>query len=103
MLLPRFWLAAGVTLLLLPANAFAGMPSITLTDVARIRLENISFFLAGFLVSAWLVKLVWNYLGRDWTFLPRLSYGKALGLMTLWSLLFILVLTMICGAGEWMV
>lgn len=103
MLLPRFLVAgASLTLLLLPANVYAGMPSITLTDVAKIRLENISFFLAGFLLSAWLVKLVWNYLGRDWTFLPRLSYGKALGLMTLWSLLFILVLTMISGARELM-
>ncbi len=101
MFLPRFAYAAAA-IALLPAAAFAGMPSITLSDVAKVRLENISFFLAGFLLSVWLVKLVWNYLGRDWTFLPRLSYGKALGLMTLWGLLFILVLTMISGARELM-
>lgn len=101
MLLPRFC-GAGAALILLPAAAHAGMPSVTLTDVAKVRLENVSFFLAGFLLSAWLVKLVWNYLGRDWKFLPRLSYGKALGLMTLWGLLFILVLTMISGARELM-
>lgn len=101
MLLPRFAYAAAA-IVLLPAAAYAGMPSITLSDVAKVRLENISFFLAGFLLSAWLVKLVWNFLGRDWTFLPRLSYGKALGLMTLWGLLFILVLTMISGARELM-
>lgn len=103
MLFLRFaWCGAAAALLLLPSFAHAGMPSITLTDIAKIRLENISFFLAGFLLSAWLVKLVWNYLGRDWAFLPRLSYGKALGLMTLWGLLFILVLTMISGARELM-
>src|SRR5262249_48621361 len=34
--------------------------------------------------------------------LPRLSYGKALGLVSLWGLLFVLVLTMISGARELM-
>lgn len=89
-------------LLLLPAAAYAGMPSLTLTDVARVRLENISFFLVGFLLSAFCIKLIWNYLAKDWTFLPRLSYLRALGLTTLWGLLFILVLTMISGARELM-
>ena len=81
---------------------FAGMPSVSLTDVAKLRLENISFFLAGFLLSAFLIKLLWNYLANDWTFLPRLSYGKAVGLVALWGLLFVLVLTMISGARELM-
>jgi len=78
------------------------MPSLTLTDVARMRLANISFFLVGFLLSAFCIKLIWNYLAKDWTFLPRLSYPRALGLTTLWGLLFILVLTMISGARELM-
>jgi hypothetical protein len=81
---------------------FAGMPSLQLTDVAKLRLENISFFLVLFLLSAFCIKLLWNYLRNDWTFLPRLSYGKALGLVTLWGLLFVLVLTMISGARELM-
>ncbi|HZZ80831.1 MAG TPA: hypothetical protein VFE62_20175 [Gemmataceae bacterium] len=81
---------------------FAGMPSLQLTDVAKLRLENISFFLAGFLLSAFLIKLLWNYLATDWKFLPRLTYGKALGLVALWGLLFVLVLTMISGARELM-
>jgi hypothetical protein len=84
----------------LPNVAQAGMPSITLTDVARMRLDAISFFAVGFLISSWLIQRVWNYLGRDFAFLPRLSYGKALGLVGLWGLLFILVLTMISGARE---
>ena len=83
-------------------HLFAGMPSITLTDVARMRIENISFFVVGFFVSALLIKLLWNYLANDWTFLPRLSYFKALGVVALWGLLFVLVLTMISGARELM-
>lgn len=83
-------------------HLIAGMPSVTLTDVARLRLENISFFLAGFLLSAFLIKLLWNWLATDWTFLPRLTYGKAVGLVALWGLLFVLVLTMISGARELM-
>jgi len=81
---------------------FAGMPSFDLTDVAKMRIENISFFLAGFFVTALLIMLLWNWLARDWTFLPRLSYAKAMGLVTLWGLLFVLVLTMISGARELM-
>lgn len=80
----------------------AGMPSISLTDVARMRLENISFFLAIFFLSAFFIKLLWNYLGKDFAFLPRLTYCKALGVTALWGLLFVLVLTMISGARELM-
>src|SRR5437762_7128091 len=83
-------------------HLFAGMPSMSLTDVAKMRLENISFFLVGFFLSAFLSKLLWTYLANDWTFLPRLSYFKALGVVTLWGLLFVLVLTMISGARELM-
>jgi hypothetical protein len=78
------------------------MPTITLTDVARLRIQTISFFLAGFLLSAWVIQLLWNRLGKDFTFLPRLSYGKAVGVVVLWGLLFLLVLTMISGARELM-
>lgn len=89
--------------LALPASAFAGMPSLgVLTEIARMRLENLSFFLMGFFLSALAVEFLWNYLARDWPVLPRLTYGKALGLVTLWGLLFVLVLTMISGARELM-
>lgn len=79
-----------------------GMPSIsvTLSEAASLRLETISFFLMGFLLAAWGVKGLWNLLQRDWTSLPRLSYRAALGLTTVWGLLFVLVLTMISGARE---
>jgi len=94
--------AACACLLLAPRAALAGMPSLTLTDVASLRLEVISFFLMGLLVSAGVVMAVWNGLRRDFAWLPRLSYAKACGVVVLWGLLFVVVLTMISGARELM-
>jgi hypothetical protein len=85
-----------------PAAAEAGMPTVTLTDLARVRLQTISFFLVGFLLCAFLIQLLWNGLRRDFKSLPRLSYPKAVGVVALWGLLFLLVLTMISGARELM-
>ena len=84
----------------LPAHA--GMPSWDLSDLARARLDSISFFLVVFLLLALLVKLLWNYLGRDFPKLPKLTYPRAMAVVTLWGLLFLLVLTMISGARELM-
>lgn len=84
------------------APAFAGMPSVTLTDAASMRLQSISFFLLVFLLSALVIRWIWNALTTDFPRLPRLSYPKALGLVGLWGLLFLLVLTMISGARELM-
>ncbi len=83
-------------------EAQAGMPSITLSDMARERIQTISFFLASFLICGWVLQWIWNGLRHDFPRLPRLSYGKAVGVMTLWGLLFLLVLTMISGARELM-
>jgi hypothetical protein len=80
----------------------AGMPSISLTDVARVRLETLSFFLLLFVASSLVVWRLWNGLRADFPRLPRLSYPKALGVVGLWGLLFLLVLTMISGARELM-
>jgi hypothetical protein len=66
------------------------------------RLCAISFFGLCFFLSAWTFKLLWNYLQRDFSSLPRLSYAKALGFVFLWGLLFVVVLTMISGARELM-
>jgi hypothetical protein len=95
------WLAVGVVLAD-HAPAAAGMPSVTLTDAASARLETLSFFLVVFLVSAAVIRWIWNALRADYARLPRLSYPKALGLVGLWGLLFLLVLTMISGARELM-
>ncbi|MGD9646329.1 MAG: hypothetical protein AB7U73_11510 [Pirellulales bacterium] len=85
-----------------PATARAGMPSIGLTEVASMRLEAISFFFVGFLLSSLAIKWLWNWLAGDFVWLPRLSYAKACGLVGLWGLLFVIVLTMISGARELM-
>jgi hypothetical protein len=92
--------AAGLIILVAAAPAHAGMPSITLTDVARARLDTISFFIVAFLVCALLVKLLWNYLAKDFPKLPRMTYRKALAATFLWGLVFLIVLTMISGARE---
>src|SRR5262245_3581544 len=91
-------LGAGV-----PATALGGMPSVTPADIQRIvaatrlttqRLEAISFFLVAFLIVAAAIRGIWNSLRRDFPRLPRLSYTRALGLVALWGLLFLIVLTM---------
>ena len=88
----------------IPAPALAGMPApYVLTDLARMRLEAISFFLVVFLASAKLIQWIWNGVLRDLLArIPRLTYAKALGLVTLWVLLFVVVLAMISGARELM-
>ena len=47
---------------------FAGMPSITLTDVARMRVQTLSFFLLAFVLSSWVIQRLWNGLCKD---IPR--------------------------------
>lgn len=85
-----------------PRTALAGMPSLMLSDVARLRVQTISFFLLVLLLCAWGVRAIWNGLRRDFPRLPKLSFGKAVGLVALWGTLFVLVLTMISGARELM-
>jgi len=89
-------------LLLSPRMAAAGMPTITLSDFARMRFQTISFFLVAILCSAWLVRTMWNSLAADFEKLPRLSYSKSVSIVLLWGLLFVIVLTMISGARELM-
>lgn len=86
-----------------PSLARAGMPSVTLTEIAQMRMEAISFFLVVLLASAWIVQRIWNGLRGDFASpLPYLSYKRALGVIALWGLLFGLILTMISGARELM-
>jgi hypothetical protein len=96
-----------MALSLLPMNLLnvpiAGMPApYTLTDIARARLEVIAFFLAVFLVSALLVRWLWNGLRKSFTRLPYLNYWRSLWLVALWGLLFTVVLAMVSGARELM-
>jgi hypothetical protein len=78
----------------------AGMTVYDLNDVVRLRLEDISFFTVLLLACALGIRFLWNYLAKDLPRLPRLSYGKALCLTGLLSLLMLLVLSMISGARE---
>ena len=76
------------------------MPAVTFSDMARLRLEVISLFLVVLLASAGFIWALWNWLRSDFPRLPGLSYAKACGIVTLWGLLFVVVLTMISGARE---
>ncbi len=82
--------------------AFAGMPAITLSDLARMRFQTISFFLLLFLLCSWVIKWIWNAARTDFPRMPYLSFRRALGLVAVWGLLFLLILTMISGARELM-
>ena len=74
----------------------------TLSDLSRERLEIISFFVLCLLLCAAVIRGIWNGLRKDFPFLPRLSYLRALGIIAIWGLLFVLILTMIAGARELM-
>ena len=89
-----------LTALSCPDTALAGMPVMRLNDLARLRLETLSFFLLVFFACAKLVQLLWNGLHRDFPRLPRLGYWRAVGLVGVWGLLFLVVLTMISGVRE---
>ena len=78
----------------------AGMTVITLTDVAKARLESISFFCAVYLLLALGVRLIWNYLAGAFEWMPRINYRRALALMLVSGLFLYVVLTMVSGARE---
>ena len=71
-----------------------------LTDMARARVEVISFFAVGYLVLALVYRWLWNSLARDFPKLPRLSFRGALGALIVCGLFIYVVLTMISGARE---
>lgn len=110
-MLIRLGLLAIAICLLLPGTSSAGMPSALPSDLPMIlrlnaephqRLQAISFFLLGLLVSTLVVKVLWNTLARDFSWLSRLTFWNALAVVILWGLLFVIVLTMISGARELM-
>lgn len=81
-------------------TTLAGMPSFSLTDAAKLRLGTISFFLLIFFLSAWVVKILWNALAKDFPRLPKMTYRRSLAAVVLWGLIFVIVLTMISGVRE---
>jgi hypothetical protein len=94
-------LAVGLPLIL-PTAAQAGMPSVTLTftDWGAMRLETLSFFAIALLITAAVVRWLWNVLAADFPKLPRLTYKKSLAGVVLIGLALAVVLTMIAGSRE---
>lgn len=90
--------------LFFPAAALAGMPQnpFQLNEIAKLRIESISFFIVVILLLALLVRWIWNGLAKDWKILPRLTYFRSLGLVFIWGLAMAVVLSMITGARELM-
>ena len=82
------------------AQLLGGMPVVTLSDIARLRLDSISFFLLLIVVATFVVRWCWNSIAVDFSNLPQLSIGKSFAIVTLWGLVFLLALTMISGARE---
>lgn len=89
-------------LLLDQQSAYAGMPTVSLSDLGRLRLSTISFFLLLVVLSAIGIRFLWNSVRRDFPKLPMLSFRGALTGVLLWGLVFVVVLTMISGARELM-
>ncbi len=83
-------------------DLLGGMPVVTLSDVARLRLDSISFFLVLVVLATLVVRWCWNTMATDFPSLPRLTIRKSFALVTLWGLVFLLALTMISGARELM-
>lgn len=80
--------------------AHAGMTVYGLKDVYRMRLEDLSFFVALLLVCAFLFRLLWNHAFKGFQFVPRLGYLQSLCLSVLLGLAMLVVLTMISGIRE---
>lgn len=88
---------------LMPATpVFAGMTAPVLTDVVKSRLDSISFFLFVYLICALLFRSLWNWLAKDFTWMPRLTLGKSVALLVVAGLFMYFILTMISGARELM-
>lgn len=94
--------SAFIGLVFYAGAAVAGMPSLVLSDAASLRLSGISFFVALLLITALGFKYLWNYLRRDFSRMPHLSYAKALAFTLLLGLLFNIILLMIAGTRELM-
>lgn len=100
------WLILVSALVCLGAHGevLAGMPSpqLVLTELGKRRMEELSFFLVGFLLMAVVVWWLWNYLQVEIPALPRLTYRRTVALLLLWGLVMTVVLSLVSGARELM-
>jgi uncharacterized membrane protein len=95
-------IAIGLVALGVYAPALAGMPNFTVSDTASLRLSGISFFVILLFLTAWGFRHLWNYVRRDFSALPYLTYKRALAFVLLLGLLLNVVLLMIAGTRELM-
>ena len=97
--LRKTWITLSLTLGL-ASTAHAGMTVVVLTDIAKTRLDVLSFFILTYLLLAWAVKGLWNHLAKGFDKLPRITYPRALSLLLIAGLFMYVILTMISGARE---
>lgn len=104
-------LVAFAALAAVPHCAQAGMPAVlptdiqlalSMTDSAIERFQAISFFLVVVVICSLVFRAIWNSLRNEFPALPLLSFWRSLGLIFLWGVAMIVVLTMISGARELM-
>ena len=72
-----------VAMLSLAARSHAGMTSYTVSDVARLRVEELSFFAVVFLLCVAGIKGIWNAFVRDFPTIPKLDWKRAFTFTTL--------------------
>jgi hypothetical protein len=87
-------------MLLAAVPAHAGMTVYGLSDVYRLRLQEISFFLVLLLVCALGFKILWNYSFKGFDSVPKLTFLRALSASLIFGLVMLLILTMISGIRE---
>ncbi|MFN0077277.1 MAG: hypothetical protein ACKVY0_12470 [Prosthecobacter sp.] len=78
------------------------MSSPQLSDVAKARLDVISFFILVYLLCAVIFRWLWNLLAKDFAWMPRLTLQRSIALLVVVGLFLYFILTMISGARELM-
>lgn len=78
----------------------AGMTSYGLSEIYKIRVQEISFFSVLFLLSILGVRWLWNLIARDFDRLPRMKFRHAAAFCILFGMATLLILTMISGIRE---
>lgn len=97
----RVWKITAAILAVTSA-AHAGMSSPQLSDVAKARLDVISFFILVYLLCAVVFRWLWNLLAKDFPWMPPLSFKRSMALLVVAGLFMYFILTMISGARELM-
>ncbi len=90
--------------LMLSEELQAGMPSpqLILTELGKRRMEELSFFFVLFLLTAAVVRWLWNYVQVEIPTLPRLTFRRTVAILLLWGMAMTVVLSVISGARELM-